>query len=1191
MTQGVTNRPGIDPSQGVPYTKVEEIPNKSQKISGVAAKALEQIKEKKPPAAQKKSWSLWSFVCQRGLKHYFEKIDAVQDRKDLHAIFGDTSHLDEEIQQNVPFLREFIAELFLSKDHFLGQEFQDHPEEFEQFINHLVHHIILNVAIKTLSPELQKMVKNGESLKEKLQVEEVIAQFVKQSLQIFGPDFNEIDKKAMKGAPLDAKLFRNIVRKFYEYLFPKGDSIHTLIDDLSSVLTLFDRVQHPFSSDSRTFEEKAIDITATQLGALYQPLFDRMRGMAPPKQKPTPPLPGKQESLDWGERFFFRSIAAVSKKEDVHFLKSLGIPDPEGLIQQISPVMAQNLLQFLPMTPNEENGQVADQLTQALLLHAVASVAKAMGKKSLNPDTLLEDVFSHLAGMIREGVRSADPKTTTDPTAFSATSLKIISLFIPPDMPWVADFLERKEIGQLSSLNQFIFQMYKAKVGEKEVKERLVNRLGDQKRADQLEKFCNNLALRASEMTVDFLSNAENIKPILKTDGGEAIYLVTGIFRSKNRDLEWLGNSMVKAGSLQLLKGVTHFLEKIPKEKGDNFEDLSFASFEALLNLATQHLPSAMSQLKAGGSEEEKILMPFIQELSHLFYSPEKQEQQGTVAGSSFEQVQGRIAKELIVGLNFTLKLQNHKEENQKQLEKLYESENPTKMGDLLRHAMLQGIPSLLNVEAQMVADKLIVPSLLSYIALSDEQKKHLGESIARSLNKIGSEKLLENSGAIEFISQLSEATFLQFLLNFSEGILKLEKQGDGPPLVEDIALMGLKGLSSHLKNLGDAKEALWKQGIKKPNDEDIYRQYAAQNVLAEEIQDPLQKEAFYQKLSEQLFLLLETNLKDELPAVVAHVIEQKIVPILLSTAVTDGLSPEALHLLLSNLLEKAANSSEESKIKFSKLFPKSSEIKNRLADKQAREQRSNEQYQKDVGAVLSELIKNAVFIQPSKRLRGPVKHEGLRKAGAEAIADALCVRLQSENGQSQALFLGNALMNIILEAFPSEKNPETGKYQYGVRDKSGKLTSLQDAPQGIVSTTMEEKMKAEAEKKKRVESATKNVPKFLRRHIRLLTSSFVLDVFFRLWDRMEEKIQTKLPLLSRLLIPILDALIKVPLFSVIFIVNIATSILIRAFVRLIFHEPVQKLAENVQNATPENFIYDLFREIMQSVDRRREKN
>jgi hypothetical protein len=1193
MTQGLPNRPRIDPSHGggIPYSKIETLPQKATPVAKVATTVFEQVKQKKPEK------SIWDFIFSPlvGAKYYsleycFGKFDAEEDRKVLQAIFGDTSALDKEIGQHVPFLREFAQE-FLANSGLLGEAFQENPDEIEEYFNRLVHHMILSAALKTLPPDLQKKVKKGEPLPEKLVVEEAVAKFLKQALQVFGKDLNEIDRQAMKGKPLDAKLIRPLVVKFYEYLFPEDDSFHNFIDAISNL----HKFPHPLSS----FKEEMMDKIAKNLGGLYQPFFDLLQGEKAAEKEAASPLPGQKESQEWVGRLFIRSITSSSKKEDIAFLKSKGIQDPERLTQQMSPALSQSLLKFLPFTQNLENGAALDQAAESLLLHAVASVAKATGKDPLNSATLLEDVLGHLAGMVREGVASIDPSKKGDAASFSATSIKIMSLFIPPNNEWAVDFLKRRETLQKSSLNQFLFQMYKATEGEKEVKERLVARIGSQEGADHLEALCNQIADAASNKILDeFLSKPEKIEDILKGDSKDAARLISGIFTSKDPNLQWLGNSMAQAGGLQLLKGLTHFLEKIPKAKGESVEDLCFASFEVLLKAGTDYLPKAASQLKDNNQEEgAKILLSFTQELTSLFYSPAKLEVQGTLAGKGFEKAQEFAAKELAKAMTYSSNLLAHKEGNQKKLEALYGSDNPSKMGDLLGHAARQVIPSQLNASAPERA-KNVVDKLTSFIQLDDSQKESIEEGIARSLNKIGSEKLLENTGTLEWIGQLSESAFLEFFLNFSKGIQKLEQQGE-KPLIEEIAMMALNGLSSHLKNLGDAKEALRKK-MDPRSQENIYREYEANNVLASELKDPAKKEDFYKKLTSQLFMLFETDLRKELPEIAANAIDQFIVPMILSAAVTEALTPDTMHRLLSDLLKKAANASETSKIPFSKLFPNSNEIKKRLADREKREQLSKEDYHKEITEVLTELIKNAVYLQPSNVVRGLGERRGLTKGAAEGIADTLCMNLR-EGGKeaSQPLFLMNKAMGILLdEAFPSEKNPETGKYEYGKWDKGDKETrklkpeSITSSPnlKPFIPETREEKLEFDAKNKEEIKKAVKNVPKFLRRHIHLVASAYILDVFFRLWDKMEEKIQSALPNLSRLIIPVLQALIKAPLFIIIFFFNILASFLARAVVRVLFHDAAQKLANNIKYATPENFVYELFNDVMKNVDEKRKK-
>src|SRR5205823_4475627 len=112
----------------------------------------------------------------------------------------------------------------------------------------------------------------------------------------------------------------------------------------------------------------------------------------------------------------------------------------------------------------------------------------------------------------------------------------------------------------------------------------------------------------------------------------------------------------------------------------------------------------------------------------------------------------------------------NHKEENQRKLKELYESENPVKMGDLLGHVVRQVIPSQLNAYAPERA-KNVVDKLASFVELDKAQSASVEKGIARFLNKVGSEKVLENTGTLEFISDLSESVFLEFFLNFSKGL------------------------------------------------------------------------------------------------------------------------------------------------------------------------------------------------------------------------------------------------------------------------------------------------------------------------------------------------------------------------------------------------------------------------------------
>src|SRR4051812_48436306 len=105
MTQGLPNYPRIDPSKGVPYSKIEEPPKKEVPVAKVATGVFAQAKQKKP------SKSIWDFIFNPvvGVKHlvlkiYLNKIDGEQDRKVLGAIFGETSTLDREVELHTPFI-------------------------------------------------------------------------------------------------------------------------------------------------------------------------------------------------------------------------------------------------------------------------------------------------------------------------------------------------------------------------------------------------------------------------------------------------------------------------------------------------------------------------------------------------------------------------------------------------------------------------------------------------------------------------------------------------------------------------------------------------------------------------------------------------------------------------------------------------------------------------------------------------------------------------------------------------------------------------------------------------------------------------------------------------------------------------------------------------------------------------------
>lgn len=1057
---------------------------KEEPISKVAHKVF----EKRTHTPQNKSWSWKGFVVK---KLYMETIDGAKDQKILKNIFGDTALLDNEIQEIAPFLRVFITEKVKNVE-LLGEAFRDNPRDVEEFVDHLIHHVILSAVLKTLSPEVQKKVKNGVPLHKPLHLKEVMAKFIKQTIEIFGNDFNEIDRRAMEGEPLD-QLFRPFVEKLFDYLFPEGDSLRALVDSLS----LPNRLADLKFEDTRTFQEKQYDYLATILAEFYQSLI------GPSKAEDSLPSAGEKQVKDWFKDFLLESFISTSKNEDIQFFKNSGIPDPERFIRQISPKAAEYLVKFFPIQE-----PLAKEGADALLLHMLASIAKAAGKNPLNPDTLLEDVFSYLAGMVKEAIATHD---LPNEDSFSETSIKIMALFIPPNQGWAIDFIKRRKFDQISSLNQLFYQMYRAEVG-------------NQEEVGQLEALCNSLASRSLGKINEYLSNPEKLGQVLKGDE-HSTQLISRLFSSKDPHLQWLGNAMVKTGGLTLFQGLTHFLEKIPQKEG---EDQFYAAFETLFNLGATYLP-------------EGNVLAFVEQLTGLFYTPQEQ---WTAGGALFEKVQEYIGEELTVAINYSNKLLGSKKENQEKLKALYGSDNPIKIGDLLRHMVLQGIPSALNVEADWIVEKGIIP----YLGISQDNL----ESITRSLNKIGSKELLEKTGTVEFVSQLIEAAYLQFFLNFSVGIQKLEKKDEGPSLVEEMVMITLRGLSDHLKHLGEAKEAIKGSKSKKPKEEQIYDYFEKMKLLAPEIRNASANDEFYQKLANQLFRLFETDLKKELPEIAANLIENVMAPFILSSAVTQALDPATLHLMLASLLKKAASFSESNKIKFKEFFPASSEIKARLADKKARKERAKEQYQKDIADVLSELIKNAVYLQPGSFVRKIGEKDGLRAEIAGGIADTWCQSLRKERDLSQALFFLNKVMEFIQEAFPT---PDFT---------------------GIIHKTLDEKAKAEEDKKIEVEKAMKKLPKYLMKHIHLATKNLILGVFFKFWYAMEEKIQKALPIIGLVINYILNALIKVPLTIVFAIIDIFLNILNRAFVRVLLTEPSKNIASTVQHAALRNLVYDV---------------
>lgn len=1298
MTHGLPNYPHIGPSRGVSPPIQDAPPVKKTPVAKIATPALEQIKTPPSESSFLDRW-VWEPIKKSRLTTYFENLNGSEDLKTLHLIFNDTSQMEANVHELAPSLYTFLVESLLkSSKKEGGKILQNNSEETIAFIEKLLLHTLKNGFLKTLTPQDKERIERGEPLIEPLKVEDVTVILLKMMAENFGKDFNGIDKQAMGRKSIDENLMRPVVGKLFNNFFPPGDpflDVCTAFDSNYRIYCMFN-----FDPEPLPIQEELISFVASFFADQYKTLFNKL-GDRPPEIKPDSiPVKGQAETMEAFEevvRFSTKCFTESSRKEDIEYLKSRGIHDPEGILKNIPSDILPKLLQFVPLSHNDLNENVMDDVMQGLLLHGLATVAKDL-KNPLDSATLLDEVLNYLVQTVNLEIASFVPSENVDIHSFSGSSARLMSLFIPDSKPgerneWVVDFLNRRQkklteplnlllfqvyedrqilktkgienadllINQMSPaahdllkkfvpvmsdqmsewvvlhalasianemeknplnledifvhlvgrihnevkgvnslenvtpasftegsfkilslfvpqqnegilkaledkkeemtdpLNQLMFQFYKTQEIEREVSEiktRLLARIGDEKIVNQLHQFCITASMRSFDGIQDLLIKPETFQEILKGESKEASIAISSIFKSNHPEMEWLNGSAKQMLEIQLLKGMSCFLDHVPKKEGEKLDDILFGSFQILLDAGIEFLPDAVHQ---------QNFQPLTNHLMDLFVSYDDFEKRtspvGIVQEKGLDFINEFIAKGLATGVVFIHEVLQNKGENQNRLKEFYPSDHPTKMANLAGRMMRQGVPYLLHEKRESIALEILFPALEPFIGpLTEEQKKPLIEGLSVFLDKISSEKSMEMETLLNFIEQFTEAGFLQLLADYSQKISVLDKQGK-ESLLQEMAKSFLKGMNVHIEHRRQAVKDLAKQGEKNPTQDQIYEQYEKNEVIAKEINNPIERDVFYQRISHQMLMLLESNMKEKLPEEAEKFIEEKIVPAVLAYMVTEIQKPENLNQLLADLLAKAAESAGGDPIQFSTMFPSSSKIERRRNKRHAKELRAKEEYQKEIAAVLSELIKNSVHLQSrSKVIKAFGESEWLRNIAAETAADAFCGLLRNGDEPMSALEAIDQLMGVLLNLDPEEIFP-----------------------------LGEDKKLQEEARIKRNEVAEKSVPKFLRRRMRMITKSFVLDLFLNLWNAGEEWGHSNYPRLSVIIIPIINFFIKIPLSCFIFAIDVLVNSVIKAWGKLVFSATAKEFGDLIKTTTLGNLIFPTFSEIMDDVVKRQQ--
>lgn len=607
-------------------------------------------------------------------------------------------------------------------------------------------------------------------------------------------------------------------------------------------------------------------------------------------------------------------------------------------------------------------------------------------------------------------------------------------------------------------------------------------------------------------------------------------------------------------------------------------------------------------RLEILGTQE---IQPFLDEFMGLFFENEHEtlEDQIPVMGGFnnplCKEVRLALSKQFSKILVVTMSWMQDRKKNETRLGELYPSKNPVKLCNVLGHMAREGLSSYLRKDHVSLTNEIIMPFLKPYFSPSTSAQtntadlSYLHQMLQGFFLACGNQSSPIIQKLMDFIGDFADTTLLRLVADFSKRIKTMELEsarGEKESLMEGIIVRLFEQIRAHFNVIGKITE-----GKRQLTREQLIAGFAREGKLHPAVPEGPAKENFFKNLSHQVFQIIGISDKSYLPipdflkTSVWRLIENKLIPLMLVLATNAAKDPSNLNKMIIASLQNsvdAAKQDEDSVL--ARLFPDEDAFDKRL---KSYEPRFKDAYQtkleKRIGGVMDALIQPRKGSIPRSLLN--IKIRGNRvfhSKTASVIGQTFRSIFRDEkNRPVSTLDLLNIAMGLIADSVVevewSERAkkivyPKTGFDGKKVVGDGAKYVQRPTLTRFFPKTDQEKTMASALERRER-KRAEKEVPYYLRKIISIEAKRLIKDKFLQSWDLFEAKFKKNSPTLSKVLVPMLTFLVKLPiLVTVVFFLDVCVWCIVNAILKLVLSKQIEKYAQDTNVDVYDNVIYQI---------------
>lgn len=1102
-------------------------------------------------------------------------LDTEADKKIIQSKIpqADSDRLLQQIQLEVPHLTALIQKILPSLD----QYFQTQSDDTEDLLNRCLIHILANLAKQ-----------NGGST-----AEEFIENCMFHLATILGPQFNEIDSEIADGTELSKDLFLPLADLLFDAIFFQDNIFspfkNTIVNTMSEFL-------HKGYAPIATWLEGEKSGDASVDNFLYQ------------------------DEIDHFAPLILEKVTDYYINKDRNFLNQLtGKDDFSKIIEKSAPSLCGQVLKKfdLPLDKMGLKGRkdLLEKAIEAAILRCAVNLSEELFENGMTPESFIQEVVSHFSKKLHFACNYAESqKQPVKVDHFYQASCNLAQIFLPKKMDWLNKFIERRQERLVKPVAEIHHSFYTALYNEGTIesyKERLRKVLTDPNRpdedvgprVDQLYNLCQNGMAFLKERGTEYFAKDGKVLILLNylqegnanaLDDAVLQTLESGIqliISEDDKDISWVGSTIKHWGATRLFQALICWFEKVPEDKRYPIDKLLFNAFELILQKAEDPL-DLLTQSEEENPFAKESLEPVVKELIALFSEGDlnlKDEADLTLP-EKIEKMcmewiqngcQSSLSKILVTITSWT----RDPKASAEKLENLFQSKNMLRLCNLGKHVVTQGIPYYLNDKGDELTDKYIMPTLAPFLSeTGEEAEANLEEYQAlRTMihgfwKEFGENDSPEKQKLIHFLGVFLETASVRLLGNVFERI------SAGDSKLEDLLTLGVEEAILHFTAIGDTKRAVKKS---KPLRSELVQEFEKRKILHPALQGEDQKEAFYKKLADQVFIILDIDENSELPIPdwskgFSFEMQEKMLPNILNEITKFLCDTGTINQILISILNHVIEDKAQEAPLLQRLFPDKKTRQAMMADL---EPKFNDAYQTELQKKLAEAIEALIKMHPDRIPKLLMRSDKIKAYAGEAIGQPLREQIrdpESNTPISLLTIIDKVVGSYLNEIAPGKLDETTGEFTYYKttlegdvkKDDSGNPIET-DAPNlsRFFPKTDKEKIKAKKLKAKQTKDAAKNVPKLLKHIIDHQTDQIAINAFIKKWAKLEKSLIDKMVAwfgdrygkgISSVLLTLLRFFIKLPVGFGVLVFNYTIWLVASQILKLIFNKQAQKRAQDV---------------------------